>query len=217
MGILPDRLVGDDNLRPVLDLVRNGLKLGGNHLDSLVCLALLQALAAAQNDTKAAIDSRLGLACNKGIVFLEDDSPLRVADESPGDAALLQLLSGDFASESSVGLVEDVLSGNFDILAEVLACEKEVERWRGDDNLCAGISILSAQSTLAVRVRTGVLINLSLVEVIDNICDGLDRPIPLFSVRPAVRVAVTYSSTRYVHLEVPSDEELTTHVDGLCR
>jgi hypothetical protein len=51
MGILPDRLVGDDNLGPVLDLVRNSLELGGNHLNGFACLALLQALAAAQNDT----------------------------------------------------------------------------------------------------------------------------------------------------------------------
>jgi hypothetical protein len=140
-----------------------------------------------------------------------------VADEGPGDAALLQLLSGDFASESAVGLVEDVLSGNFDALAEVLAREEEVERGRGDDNLCAGISFLySSQSALAVGIRTGILINLGLVEVIDDLGDRLDRPVPLLSVRPAVRVAITYSSTRYVHLEVTSDEELATHVGGLC-
>lgn len=120
----PDRLVGDDDLRPVLDLVCDSLELGCNDLDGLACLALLQALTAAQNNAETAINGSLGLACNESIVFLEDDSPLGVADEGPCDAALLQLLSGDLAGESAIGLVEDVLGSDFDALAEVLACKE---------------------------------------------------------------------------------------------
>lgn len=137
---LPDRLVGDDDLGPVVDLVRNSLELVGDHLDGLVCLTLLQAFSAAQNDTKATVESRLGLARDKCIVFLEDDPTLRVADESPCNTALLQLLRGNFASESAVGLVEDILGSDFDTLAEMLAGEEKVERWRGDDNLFGKIS-----------------------------------------------------------------------------
>ena len=43
----PDGLVSNDNLAPVLDLVRNSLELLGNNADGLARLTLLQALAAA--------------------------------------------------------------------------------------------------------------------------------------------------------------------------
>lgn len=58
-----------------------------------------------------------------------------MADDGPGDAAVLELICGDLAGEGTAGLVEDVLRGNFEALAQVLACEEKVERWRGDDNL----------------------------------------------------------------------------------
>lgn len=58
-----------------------------------------------------------------------------MADESPCDATLLELLSRDFAGKSTVRLVENVLSGDLDTLAEVLAGEKKVKRGRGDDDL----------------------------------------------------------------------------------
>jgi len=67
-----------------------------------------------------------------------------------------------------------------------------------------------------VHVRTGVLIKLGLVEVVDDFGDRLGRPVPLLPVRPALGVVATYSSTRYVHLKVTSDEELATHIGGLC-
>lgn len=59
---VPDGLVGDHDLGPVLDLVRNGLELGSHDIDSLVRLALLQALTAAENDAQTAINRCLGLA-----------------------------------------------------------------------------------------------------------------------------------------------------------
>jgi len=58
-----------------------------------------------------------------------------VTKDSPGDAAVLELLSRDLAGEGTVRLVEDVLRRDLDALAEVLACEKEVEGWWCDDNL----------------------------------------------------------------------------------
>ena len=55
--------------------------------------------------------------------------------DSPGDAAVLELLSRDLAGEGTVRLVEDVLRRDLNTLAEVLACEEEVERWWCDDDL----------------------------------------------------------------------------------
>lgn len=60
-------------------------------------------------------------------------------------------------------------------------------------------------------IRTGVLVNLGLVEVLDDVGDRLDRSVPSMSVRPAVREGGTHGTARYIHLEVSSDEELATH------
>ena len=75
-----------------------------------------------------------------------------MAQKSPGDVGVLELLNGDFTGEGAIGLVEDVLGRDFDSGAEVLAGEEEVEGWRGDDDF-------------------GVGVDLSVVEVLD---DGFD-------------------------------------------
>lgn len=117
----PDGLVGDDDLAPVLDLVRNSLKLLGDNIDGGAGLPLLEALTAAQDDADAAVERGLGLAGNESVVLLQDGAALRVAEDGPCDAAVLELLGGDLTGEGTVGLVVDVLSGNLDALAEVLA------------------------------------------------------------------------------------------------
>jgi hypothetical protein len=58
-----------------------------------------------------------------------------VAEDRPGDTAVFELFGRDLTGESTVGLVEDVLCGDFDALAEVLACQEEVEGWWCDDDL----------------------------------------------------------------------------------
>ena len=60
-----------------------------------------------------------------------------MAEDGPCDAAVLELLSGDFTGEGTVGLVVDVLSGDLKALAEVLAGQEEVERRGSNDNLCS--------------------------------------------------------------------------------
>jgi hypothetical protein len=136
----PDGLVSNDNLAPVLDLVRNSLELLGNNADGLARLTLLQALAAAQNHTKTVVGGCLCLVGNEVVVLLEDLATLRVSDQGPGDAAVLELLSRDLAGKGSVGLVEDVLRCDLEALAEVLACEEEVEGWWCDNDLWLRVS-----------------------------------------------------------------------------
>jgi hypothetical protein len=58
-----------------------------------------------------------------------------VAQNSPGNTALLQLIDGDLASKSTIGLVKNVLRSDFDALAKVFAGQGEVDSWWGDDNL----------------------------------------------------------------------------------
>ena len=137
---LPDGLVGNDNLAPVLDLVCNSLKLLGDNVDSGASLPLLEALTAAQNNADATVERSLGLAGNESIVLLQDGAALRVTKDGPCDAAVLELLGGDLTGESAVGLVVDVLGGDLNALAEVLAGEEEVESGRSNDDLCVAVS-----------------------------------------------------------------------------
>lgn len=58
-----------------------------------------------------------------------------MARQDPSDTTILQLLRADLAGESPIRFIENVLSRNFDALAEVFAGEEEVESWWGDNNL----------------------------------------------------------------------------------
>ena len=59
-----------------------------------------------------------------------------MAENRPCDAAVLELVGRDLAGEGAAGLVEDVLRGDFEAGAQMLAGKEEVEGWRGDDDLC---------------------------------------------------------------------------------
>jgi hypothetical protein len=82
-----------------------------------------------------------------------------VTDDSPVDVGVLQLLDTDLTGESTVGLVEDVLGSNADLLVGELAGEGEVEGGRSDDNLSGGVE-------------------LGFVEVLDDVGDALDNTVP---------------------------------------
>jgi hypothetical protein len=131
----PDGLVGDDNVGPVGDLRLEGLDLSRDELNGLASLTGLEGLAAAPDDLEAVLGSVLGLGGDDLVRLADDGSALRVTENSPVDLAVLELGDGDLASESTVGLVVDVLSGNLDVLAESLADEGEVESRRGDNDL----------------------------------------------------------------------------------
>jgi hypothetical protein len=169
----PDGLVGDDDVGPVGDLGLERLDLGRDKLNGLASLTGLEGLAAAPDDLEAVLSGVLGLGGDDLVRLAEDGSALGVAEDGPVDLTVLELGDGDLASESTVRLVVDVLGGNLDILAESVADEREVEGRRRDNDL-------------------SVLVEVSVVEVVDNLLDG--------------RLGA-------VHLEVAADEELASH-DG---
>jgi hypothetical protein len=131
----PDGLVGDDNVGPVGDLGLERLDLGRDKLNGLASLTGLEGLAAAPDDLEAVLGSVLGLGGDDLVRLADDGSALGVAEDGPVDLTVLELGDGDLASESTVGLVVDVLGGNLDILAESVADEREVEGRRRDNNL----------------------------------------------------------------------------------
>lgn len=86
-----------------------------------------------------AIQAGLGLARNEVVLLPKDLPALRVAEQRPCDAAVFELGNGDLAGESTVGLVEHVLRGDFDGRGEVFAREEQVERGWGDYHFRVGI------------------------------------------------------------------------------
>jgi len=65
--------------------------------------------------------------------------------------------------------------------------------------------------------HTRVGVKLSLVEVLDNLGDRLDRTVPLELSASSHCRASTHSACRNIHLEVSTDEELATHFGGCVR
>ena len=135
----PDGFVGNDDVLPVSVASKLGLQLAELLLDDgngLVRLTLLQGLAAAPDDTNTTISGELGLGSNHIVGLAQDGSSLRVAEDGPGNTAVLELGYADLTGERAIGLVKDVLGGDVDVRGQVLADEKEVQGRRGNDNLC---------------------------------------------------------------------------------
>ena len=72
------------------------------------------------------------------IILAQNHPPLAVADQRPSDIAVSQLVDRDLAGESAIGLIEYVLRGHLNALAEMLPDGQEIERWRGDDDFYSG-------------------------------------------------------------------------------
>lgn len=131
----PDGLVGNDNVGPVGDLGLEGLELLRDEVDGLASLTSLEGLAAAPDDLETVLSGVLGLGGDGLVRLAENLTTLRVAEDDPVDVAVLELGDGDLAGEGTVGLVEDVLGGDLDVLAEGLADKREVDGGRRDNNL----------------------------------------------------------------------------------
>lgn len=92
--------------------------------------------------------------------LLQDNPALTVSNDGPVDLGIPELLNTNFTSESTVGLVEDVLSSNTNLLIGDLASKGQVESGRGDDNLGGGVE-------------------LSRVEVVDDGGDTVSTTVPV--------------------------------------
>lgn len=134
----PDGLVGNNNVSPLLgaDSLGDSTELCGDDGNGLVLLALLEGLAAAKDDADTLVKGVLGLGGDELVGLLEDDTALGVTDQGPADVGVLKLGRGDLAGEGALVLVEDVLGSDLDLLAELGACEEEVEGRRGNNDLC---------------------------------------------------------------------------------
>lgn len=91
--------------------------------------------------------------------LLQDHSALGVADDSPVNLVIAELLNADLASESTVGLVVDVLGSNTDLRVGKLAGQSEVDGGGRDDDL-------------------GGVVELGGIEVVHDVSDALSNTIP---------------------------------------
>lgn len=123
----PDGLIGDNDLGPVRNLSLEGGELAADHIDRLAGLTLLQRLTAAPDNANSVLSGVFGLEGDDLVALTQDGAALGVAQNGPVDAAVLQLRDRNFAGESAIRLVEDVLGGNLNALAEVLADEEEMQ------------------------------------------------------------------------------------------
>lgn len=91
--------------------------------------------------------------------LLQDHSALAVADDSPVNLVITELLNADLAGESTVGLVVDVLGSNTDLGVGKLAGQSEVDGGGRDDDL------------------SGV-VELGGIEVVHDVSDALSNTVP---------------------------------------
>jgi hypothetical protein len=142
----PNRLISNDNVGPVLDLLNDGINLSVDNVNGLVSVTLLKGLANAENNAKTVIKSKLGLVSNKLVRLLDDGTALRVAENDPLGANILNLLNRDLTGKGTAGLVESVLGSNGDSGSlQVLLGPQKVGSRRRDDNLCKSVSKLHSQ------------------------------------------------------------------------
>ena len=78
------------------------------------------------------------------------------------------------------------------------------------------LSALLLLLTCGHKLLTSVGVKLGVVQVLDNLLDGLDGAVPV--VRSALLLfgESSSSSAANIHLEVASDEELTCHFECWC-
>lgn len=133
----PDGLVGNDDLGPVAgaNLGLEGIQLLGNDGNSRASFAFLEGLTAAPDNADAVVDRVFSLGGDGLVRLAQDCPPLAVAKDSPFDTTVKQLRNRDLAGEGTVGLVVYVLRSNFNLLAQLLADEMEVQSCGRDNDL----------------------------------------------------------------------------------
>jgi hypothetical protein len=132
------RRIRNPNSLPVLlfDRISDRLELPLDHLIRDSLLPLLEALPDTSNHLELLLEGRLCLVRNHGIAIAKHGSALRVSEDDPVDVGVLELGGRDLAGECSRVFSVAVLGRDLHGGVEVLLDAKEVERRRGNDNLC---------------------------------------------------------------------------------
>ena len=73
------------------------------------------------------------------IRLMEEHSPLTMPAQRPPNLTVPQLLCTDLSRKGPIGLVEDILTADFNFFLEMFPYEQEEEARRGNDDFCFGI------------------------------------------------------------------------------
>ena len=73
------------------------------------------------------------------IRLMKDHSPLTMPAQRPAYLTVLQLLRADLSRKSPIGLVEHILTADFNLFLEMFPYEQEEEARRGNDDFGFGI------------------------------------------------------------------------------
>lgn len=111
----PHGLVGNNDVRPVLDLLADGVQLSLVNLSGFARFSLLKVFSNACKNCESVIDGSLGLGGDIVVCFSVQRSSLGVTSESPRDSHILDHLAGVLSSESSVACQRKVLRSNMHI------------------------------------------------------------------------------------------------------
>lgn len=148
-----------------------------------------------------------------------------MSNQRPLDIAFLQLRHRDLAGKSTIRLIKHILRRHLQFLSEMFPCQEQIERRRGNDDVW--IITCSEKEGLAPfhgedNSLTNIRIQFGVVEVLDNLGDGLDRTIPARSFPLSVidstappSLSLSVIERKGSHLEIPTDKKSTTHLDAI--
>lgn len=95
----------------------------------------------------------------------------------PSDTAIPELVHANLAGESAIGLVEDILSGDFNSSSQMLAGKKQIEGRGSNDDLYIQSAFQSGILADGLHL-TGIGIEFGLVDIVHNVPNGLDSAVP---------------------------------------
>lgn len=131
----PDRLVGDDDVGPVLDLFGDSLQFSDTHVQGLAGLLLLDGLTDTENDLETLIKSEGDLIGDELVGFAENASTFGVTQDCPLTTQVLDEVGGGFAGVGTGSLGVDVLGTHRDVGLGVKRCsEAKVGGWWAENN-----------------------------------------------------------------------------------
>merc|ERR1719188_2064442 len=152
----PDRLVSQYHAGPVCDMVGDGLELREANLLCLARLPLLQLLADAGQHLEAVLEAELDLLADERVALTQDVPPLRVAENDPLAAHVLDHAGADLPGEGALRRLVAVLRGDANALSKLAANVLEVDGGDGDDDLCRRVKRARGQE-LADSVDRGLV------------------------------------------------------------
>lgn len=132
----PHWLIGQNDVLPTVNWILYGIKLPFDNFDCFVGFPLSKGFSEAEDNLNPIFQSILNFFCYSDILFCKMSPSFAVAEDNPFDIYILELISGNFSSESSEAISRTILCSHLNmlILFGKHDCD-EVEEDGCDDNV----------------------------------------------------------------------------------